>query len=61
MVYSLCMVLNAFFNNISIISWRSGLLVEETEVPGENHRPVRGRDCMVAGLTTTSVISAYRH
>jgi hypothetical protein len=27
------------FNNISVISWRSVLLVEETGVPGENHRP----------------------
>ena len=26
------MVLNATFNNISVISWRSGLLVEETGV-----------------------------
>ena len=25
---------------ISVISWRSVLLVEETGVPGENHRPV---------------------
>jgi len=25
---------------ISVISWRSVLLVEETEVPRENHRPV---------------------
>jgi hypothetical protein len=33
------MVLNATFNNISVISWRS-VLVEETGVPGENHRPV---------------------
>ena len=31
------MVLNATFNNISAISWRSVLLVEETGVPGENH------------------------
>jgi len=28
------------FNNISVISWRSVLLVEKTGVPGENHRPV---------------------
>jgi hypothetical protein len=27
------------FNNISVISWLSVLLVEETGVPGENHRP----------------------
>jgi len=30
-------VLNATFKNISVISWRSVLLVEETSVPGENH------------------------
>jgi hypothetical protein len=34
------MVFNATFNNISVISWWSVLLVEETSVPGENHRPV---------------------
>ena len=28
---------NATFNNISAISWRPVLLVEETRVPGENH------------------------
>jgi len=33
------MMFNASFNNISDISWRSDLLVEETGVPGEN-RPV---------------------
>jgi hypothetical protein len=31
---------NATFNNISVISWGSVLLVEETRVPGENHRSV---------------------
>ena len=36
------MVFNATFNNFSVtcISWQSVLLVEETEVPRENHRPV---------------------
>ena len=34
------MLLNVTFNNISVISWRSVLLVEETGLPGENHRPV---------------------
>jgi hypothetical protein len=34
------MVFNATFNNISVISWRSVLLVEETGGPGEIHRPV---------------------
>jgi len=31
------MVFNATFNNISVISWLSVLLMEGT---GENHRPV---------------------
>ena len=31
------MVFNATFNDISVISWRSVLLVEETGGPGENH------------------------
>ena len=34
------MVFNAILNNISAMSWRSILLVEETGVHGENHRPV---------------------
>jgi hypothetical protein len=34
------MVFNATFNNISVISWRSVLLVEETGVSGENHQPL---------------------
>jgi hypothetical protein len=34
------MVFNTTFNNISVISWRSVLLVEETVVPGENQQPV---------------------
>jgi len=31
------MAFNATFNNISVISWQSVLLVEETGFPGENH------------------------
>jgi hypothetical protein len=34
------MMFNATFNNISDISRQSGLLVEETRVPAENHRSV---------------------
>jgi hypothetical protein len=35
-------VFNATFNNISVISWRSVLLVEtKTGVPGENHRSLK--------------------
>jgi uncharacterized DUF497 family protein len=33
----LVMVFNVTFNNISVISWRSVLLVEGTRVPGENN------------------------
>jgi hypothetical protein len=34
------MMFNAIFNNISVITWPSVLLVEETGVSGENHQPV---------------------
>jgi hypothetical protein len=37
------MVFNATFNNMSVISWRSDLLAEETGVPGENHRHIASR------------------
>jgi hypothetical protein len=37
------MAFNATFNNISVISWWSELLVEETRVPGENQQPVASR------------------
>ena len=33
------LVFNATFSNISAISWRPVLVVEESVVPGENHRP----------------------
>ena len=36
-------VLSIIFNNISVILWPSVLLVEETGVPGENHRPATSR------------------
>jgi hypothetical protein len=36
------MVFNATINNISVISWRSVLLAEETGAPRENPRPVVG-------------------
>jgi hypothetical protein len=34
------MVFNATFNNISVISWRLVLLVEESGGLKENHQPV---------------------
>ena len=38
--YARVMLFNPTFNNISVILWRSDLLVEETAVPGENYPPV---------------------
>jgi hypothetical protein len=43
------MVFNDAFNNISVISWQSVLLVEET---GENHQPAQVTD----KLSTSVVI-----
>ena len=37
--YIRVMVSNATFNNISALSWRSVLLMEETGIPGGFHRP----------------------
>jgi hypothetical protein len=37
------MVFSATFNNISVLSWQSVLLVKETRGRGENHRPVASR------------------
>jgi hypothetical protein len=48
------MVFNATFNNISVISWRSVLLVEEIGVPGENNRPVS-----TMYLTNSPVVVSY--
>ena len=37
--FGLVMLFNATFYNISAILWRLLLLVAETRLPGENHRP----------------------
>jgi hypothetical protein len=39
MIWFRFMVINATFNNISVISLRSVLLVEETGIPGETTDP----------------------
>ena len=36
------MAFNATFDNISVVSWKSALLVEDIEVPGENHWSAAG-------------------
>ena len=47
------LVLHTTFNNISAISWQSVLLVEETGVPGENHRPVASH-CQTVSYNASS-------
>ena len=54
------MVFKATFNNISAISWRSVLLVEETEVPGENHRPVAS-ETLSHNVVSLSGIQTYNN
>ena len=50
------MVFNATFNNISVISWRSVLLVEETEVSEENHDLPQVTDNVITFELTTLVV-----
>jgi hypothetical protein len=45
------MVFNATFNNISVISCRSDLLVDETRVIGENHWPATSVECSIKKMT----------
>jgi len=53
-IYVCLMVFNATFSNISVMSWRSVLLVEETGRSGENHRPVGSHDKLYHILLYTS-------
>ena len=46
--------LNATFNKISVISWRSVLLVEETGVPWENHRPWQVTDQLYNNIVSST-------
>ena len=56
------MVFNATSNNISVISWRSLLLVEETGVPGENHWLVAGHWQIISHniVSSTPCLSGIR-
>jgi hypothetical protein len=53
------MMLNAAFNNISAISWRSVLLVEETGVTGENHRQYENATLPVLSAVISYIILRY--
>jgi hypothetical protein len=52
------MVFNATFNNISVISWRSVLLVEETR---EKHRPVASHWQTLSHYVVSSIPRPGRH
>jgi len=52
------MVFNATLNNISVIFWRSVLLVEETGVLGENHWPATSH---LQSLPHNGVSSTLHH
>ena len=65
------MVFNATFNNISVISWWSVLLVEEITIPEENHRPAASHRQNVSHYVVSSThrlcgirtynVSGHRH
>jgi hypothetical protein len=44
------MVFDATFNNISVLSWRPVLLVEETGVPGKNHQSATSLNDLIQGF-----------
>jgi hypothetical protein len=50
------MVFNTTFNNISVISWRSALLVKETGIPDQNHRPAASHYIIAKKLSGISNI-----
>ena len=52
------MVFNTFFNNISAISWRTVLWVEETGVHGKNHQLVASQ---LQSLSHYVELSTPRH
>jgi hypothetical protein len=51
------MEFNTTFNNITAIWWRSVLLMEETGIPGENHRPVANHWTVVFSGYSDSLLS----
>jgi hypothetical protein len=54
------MVFNATINNISVISWRSVLLLEGTGVPGENHRLAASHLQTLSHTVVSSILLGIR-
>ena len=48
------------FNNISVISWRSALVVEETRVPGENYRPAESHRQFLSHNVVSNTLHQYK-
>jgi hypothetical protein len=48
------MVFSATFNNISVISWQSVLMLEETGVPGENIDLLQVRQNLLHSVVTST-------
>jgi hypothetical protein len=56
------MVFNATFNTISVMSWRTVLLVEETGVPWENHWPIAShRQTLSHNVVHLTLIEIWTH
>jgi hypothetical protein len=60
------MVFNTTFNNISVISWRSVLLVKETRVTAESHKTLTLSHNVIVGKSPlnrilTHNVSGDRH
>jgi hypothetical protein len=60
--YFVCVIVvfNTTFNNISVILWQPVLLVEETGVPGENHRSATGHWQTLSHNVVSSILHLSR-
>jgi hypothetical protein len=54
------MVFNTTFSNISVISWRSVLLMEETGVPGKKHQSALSHRQILSHKVVSSTSSHER-
>jgi hypothetical protein len=54
------MVFNASFNNISVISWRSVLLVEEIRVPGEIYGALAAGNKIINQATYKKMVHVFK-